>query len=97
MAQNLATYLIALFNDHQRDRARVRNLVRIERKQHLFDKIQATRIVVDSDILGEIEQFDLKKTLKSSETNYNEKYDFSNLKTVGKLFLSLFSNYFIFF
>lgn len=93
MAENLAAYLIALFSEERSYRPLVRQLIHIEKKQHIYDKIQTSRILVDYSIFGEDVTFNLNVTFKSKEPNYDKKYDFSNIKTLSKLAFSLSFSY----
>ena len=80
MAHNLASYLKTLFGENENQRALVRMVIRIERRKHLFEKIQTNDIDVDSRLFTENAKFDLN----NKESNCNPKYDFSNIKTISK-------------
>ena len=89
LAQMLADYLMALFGGNPTQRALVREIIRVGRKKNLFEKIQTIHIILDLPVYGDISKSISDKFLKSKEPNYNEKYNFSNIKTIGKFYFSL--------
>ena len=84
MAYNLAFYLFELF---QVESLLKREIIRIERRRHLYDQIQVNHLKVDVPIFKNNVTIDLKKSFNKKEAN--SKYDFTNIKTFGKILIQI--------